>query len=202
MHKPDTPAYFKPVKLGQPVRMLFNEIDSFPPSSNPFHHDYVRMGAAINSEVVIMFTTPKEGESTNDMIFVNTVTGQRWQMIPMPVEPEYVEVLRLSTDERQPKAVRVTLESGEGRSVRVEPKLTIFTVVKDDDDDGYGDLDGPPYIHYDRFVVLESFLTKATVEDLAAKLEEVAYSSDESDFTGLANRMVESYREEDISLKL
>ena len=55
---------------------------------------------------------------------------------------------------------------------------------------------------YDRFVVLESFLTKATVEDLAAKLEEVAYSSDESGFTGLANRMVESYREEDVSLKL
>lgn len=50
-------------------------IDSFPPG-NPFHHDAIRMGTNIGSNVVAMFHQ-HVNERQDTVIIVNTETGER-----------------------------------------------------------------------------------------------------------------------------
>lgn len=51
-------------------------LESFPPGSNPFHHDLYRMGMRLGTNVVAMFEKFDHQEQAY-LIIVNTATGER-----------------------------------------------------------------------------------------------------------------------------
>lgn len=186
------PFFIKPVRLGQPVNMVMVQMDSFPPHSNPFHHDLTRMGTPINDEVMIMHSTPMKAHAMTDIIYVNIVTGDRWRMVPVPVTPEYEECFRVR-DFMKGDPIRTILFMDHDYSVRVKYHPTpgetsvIATPV--------GAFKQPSYIWFGNFCVLESFLSRSSIDDLATVLEDQTHDDDKVDFKKLAGKMLQEYRD-------
>ena len=61
---------------------MITEEKSFPPNSNPFNHDVVRMGANVGMDVVVMYDSHI---SIDHVILVHIPTGKRL-FINMPTE--------------------------------------------------------------------------------------------------------------------
>lgn len=56
--------------------MKATKINSFPPKSNPFHHDTFNMGTQIAANITIMHRS-HTSEKAEYLIIVNTDTGER-----------------------------------------------------------------------------------------------------------------------------
>lgn len=56
--------------------MTTEKLDSFPPNSNPFHHDAYHMGTQIGSNCTIMHPNHSNKEC-DYIIVINTKTGER-----------------------------------------------------------------------------------------------------------------------------
>lgn len=66
-------------------------MESFPPNSNPFHHDYFNMGQQIGENLVMMFRNHPD-EKMKYMILVDTKTGKRLSIdIEQDEEPSSLE---------------------------------------------------------------------------------------------------------------
>jgi hypothetical protein len=59
------------------MKIEVKTLESFPPNSNPFHHDLVHMGQVIGKDLVMMHVNHPHQEMTY-MILVDTETGQRF----------------------------------------------------------------------------------------------------------------------------
>jgi hypothetical protein len=53
-----------------------HNLESFPPNSNPFLHDAVRMGIQIGKNVTVMMMNHGH-ERCDKLVIVNTTTGER-----------------------------------------------------------------------------------------------------------------------------
>lgn len=56
--------------------MEVDQVEGFPPKSNPFHHDAINMGTPIASNVMVMHHT-HHFEKADYLYVVNTDTGER-----------------------------------------------------------------------------------------------------------------------------
>jgi hypothetical protein len=64
--------------------MLVEQMESFPPNSNPFNHDLYNMGQSMGTNVVIMYGNGRENPM-GYLIVVDKTTGERLK-ITFPVE--------------------------------------------------------------------------------------------------------------------
>lgn len=55
------------------------ELSSFPPNSNPYHHDHYNMGQDFSKEWHMMFENHTT-ESAKWVIFIHTPTGRRFRI--------------------------------------------------------------------------------------------------------------------------
>lgn len=74
------------------------EVESFPPDSNPFHHDAFNMGTKIASNVTIMHPS-FEFQRTGIIYVVNTETGERVMIEFVPQEEMGFGGLTLKPDD-------------------------------------------------------------------------------------------------------
>lgn len=65
--------------------MKIEQLTSFPPKDNPFHHDLYHMGQRMGTNVVVMFENHPTAKM-DYLIVVNTETGERARVIINDVE--------------------------------------------------------------------------------------------------------------------
>tara|TARA_R110002012_G_C11213093_1_gene561481 strand:+ start:8 stop:331 length:324 start_codon:yes stop_codon:yes gene_type:complete len=61
------------------MKIEVKTLDSFPPNSNPFHHDMFHMGLEIGKDLLMMYQNHAH-EDMRYMILVDTKTGDRLQI--------------------------------------------------------------------------------------------------------------------------
>lgn len=54
--------------------MKLEKLESFPPNSNPFHYDAIRMGQYVAKDICIMYMQHEENKS---FVIVDMITGER-----------------------------------------------------------------------------------------------------------------------------
>lgn len=77
------------------TNLSVTEINSIPKNSNPFLYDSIRSGVDITKDLTVMFNTVREGMANDELILINTRTGQRWILEQTAKEPEFLEYVPL-----------------------------------------------------------------------------------------------------------
>ena len=57
------------------MQVEIKQLESFPPNSNPFHHDQYNMGAPVNQSKMLLI-----GREVDYLILVDVVSGERYQL--------------------------------------------------------------------------------------------------------------------------
>lgn len=67
--------------------MKVSYLESFPPNSNPFHHDFYNMGTNIGTNVTVMMGN-HDNEECRYLIIVDRKTGKRLRITFEETSPE------------------------------------------------------------------------------------------------------------------
>lgn len=179
------PFFIKPVAAGQPVKKTLIQRNSILPES-------LKTGTV--GQVTTYFVDNKNAMMYDSYSGITEIidrsTGDRWEIVDCPVEPEYEPVFRLVSERYEDDVIeRVTVDLDMDYILVISRQLSLVTTTP------LGSFKHPNYIKFRNIAVLEAFAAKATIEELANEIQNVTHVADSIDFVELSTKFFEKYKE-------